>query len=96
MEPKDEGNPFTPKPPIGSITPTKQDYQREQLKKELQNLPTRIDLARLELQRGVEPKWVSVKYGIDLDRCLNYVRALDAQREAKAERERAIGGGDGV
>lgn len=80
----------------GSCANTVNDEQRaaatEQLKRDMAGRPTRAELAKLELQNGADPKWVSVKYGVELERCLRYAKALDEQKAAKAERVAGSGG----
>jgi len=62
----------------------KQEAQREQLKRDRANLPRREDLARFEIRNGSSPTFVAFKYGLDVERCVQYSAALEVQREKRA------------
>lgn len=66
----------------------------EQLKRDrAASLPLE-ELVKRELQIGTNPKWVSVRYGVDLERCERYAAALQKQREKQLERQQESTGSD--
>ena len=68
------------------------DYRAEQLKRDLQNALSRDETVKLYLRQGVDPKYLAMRYGIDLDRCERYVAALTKQQEQKHAREKSVRG----
>ena len=62
------------------------DHRAEALKRDLEKAPrTFEEIAKGMLANGVDPKYVSIRFGIDLARCERYVSALKQQQEAKRE-----------
>lgn len=72
---------------------SRREAQLEQLKRETSGLPRKEDLARQEIRLGVDPKYVAMRYDIDLERCLRYAEAIRKQREEQQLRTAAATGG---
>lgn len=51
------------------------------------------DIVKMYLQKGADPQYISMRYGIDLERCRRYVAALTKQKEEQRERENAMRNG---
>jgi hypothetical protein len=65
----------------------KREAQLEQLQRDTSGLPRREDLARSEILNGSNPRYVAMKYGLDVERCEKYRAALDFQQEQRRERQ---------
>jgi hypothetical protein len=76
---------------------TKREIQMESLRYDLAHATPLKDLVLYELNAGVSPEWIFVKYGhmgASLERIKAFKAAIDQQKEAKRERETARTGSD--
>jgi hypothetical protein len=64
----------------------------EQMKRDSASAMKPEDIAQKYLRAGADPRYISSKYGIDLDRCVRYATAFNTQQEMKRERENAARG----
>jgi hypothetical protein len=55
----------------------------DQLRRETANLPKGVDLAKLEVKRGADPKWVALKYQLGPD----FIAACEIWKQSQ-ERKR--------
>lgn len=70
------------------------DHRAEALKRDLEKAPKSFEeVAKVMLANGTDPKYVSMRYGLDLERCERYVANLKQQQEAKRERENSMSNG---
>jgi hypothetical protein len=53
----------------------------ERMKRDLSSATDRISLAKFYLAAGESPRYVSHRFGVDLERCERYAAALKQQRE---------------
>jgi hypothetical protein len=77
-----ERSPFAPRLPEDTITPTKQDYQREQLKRDLAGAKSLKDYAWLAIQNGCDPAYVAMRYGFKVEE-MERAKKVWEQREAE-------------
>lgn len=62
----------------------------ERLKRDLQNLPSKRSLAWLEIQNGVNPRYVAVKYQFPVEQM---EAAAEEHRKRQESRQRASNAG---
>ena len=65
----------------------KREAQVEQMQRDRANAPRLTDVVTMALKAGADPKYIAMRYGVDLERCERYVAALRAQEEKRRERE---------
>lgn len=70
----------------------KREMQLAAYKYDLSTAVKTEDLVKMYLRSGVDPKYLAIRYGVDLERCQRYVAALTKQKEARRERENTARG----
>ncbi len=73
-------SPFAPRLPEDTITPTKRDYQVQELKNDLAKAKTRKEWAWEAIQNGVDPAYVAMRYGFTKEEMVN-AKAIHERRE---------------
>lgn len=75
---------------------TKREMQMAALRYDLSTARPLKEIIRHELDLGIAPKWIAVRYGhlgVTVERVEKFKAALDAQAEAREQRAAASSGG---
>lgn len=59
-----------------ALSEEQRTYAMESMRKMVQNLPTKRDLAWAELKAGTDPAWVAHKYGFEVERMIAAKKTL--------------------
>jgi hypothetical protein len=86
-----ERSPFAPRLPEDTITPSKRDYQIQELKKDLEKAKTLKQYAWEAIQLGTDPAYVAMRYGFTLEEML---RAKAEHQRREEERKARAARGD--
>ena len=78
--------------PSKADTDVRREMQLASLRYDLSTAPKKDEIVKYYLGAGVDPAWLSTRYGVDLERCRRYVAALTKQKEQQRERENAARG----